>query len=61
MAADDPMLADRAKSSDAELQAALDDHRRVPMTRLAYLLTGSVAIAEELIVGRFATRVGADH
>ncbi|MGA9278058.1 sigma-70 family RNA polymerase sigma factor [Ilumatobacter sp.] len=40
-------------ATDGPEQAALYDDRRVPMTRLAYLLTGSVAVAEELVHDAF--------
>jgi RNA polymerase sigma factor (sigma-70 family) len=49
----DPLLAARPSANAADAQSALYTERRISMTRLAYLLTGSVMVGEELFHDAF--------
>jgi RNA polymerase sigma factor (sigma-70 family) len=49
----DPLLAARPRANTADAQSALYGERQVSMTRLAYLLTGSVMVGEELFHDAF--------
>lgn len=55
----DPLLAPSVSVGDA--QSRLYAERLVPMTRLAYLLTGSRAVAEELVQDAFEQLVRRWH
>jgi RNA polymerase sigma factor (sigma-70 family) len=53
MVVNDPLLATQPRPEATVAQAALFRDRKLVMTRLAFLLTGSVPVAEELVQDAF--------